>query len=233
MQLRQVITWVTILFSFTFAFSQSGVTPPPGLLIKVHEAGRLLDGQEARLVWLEDVEVSAVERFTSNSSREHLRFSLHVDGQRFGAIFYAFDWTDEDLRRLQTGRVSLIGLWETFQGEPSFVAKWAEASDGAYLSSGNHSSTQGSANAHSSSRELVRIANAQTYGVEKFVSKSLRMHVRFGFTLDGDPRSFDGVIYEGVWSSSLLDSLRQGTATLVGYWDEFQDSPSFVLERVE
>ncbi|MBA3891778.1 MAG: hypothetical protein H0X64_14750 [Gemmatimonadaceae bacterium] len=195
-------------------------------MIKVVQAGRLLEGQEGRLVWIENVIVTPPTIATSQAGRRHLRFRLAVDGGSYDSIMYAFDWSDVDRDRLATGRVHLLGFWDTFQGASSFVTKWVEEVDGPY-----GTTAHAPAPAHPGS-PLVMIADARTSGVEKFVSSSLRMHARFSFSVPGDASTYAGIVYEGVWTSDLLDRLRSGRADLIGRWDTSEAEPYLVLERV-
>lgn len=214
------------LLSWAIAWAQPGVAAPAGLAIKVAEAGRLLDGQHDRLVWIEDVRVSGLELYESQAGRRHLRFVATISGQPYAAIQYEGDWTDADRTRLTSGRAHLLGVWDEFRGEPSLVVKWVEEVGGVY----DVASVEQPAN---SPGVYVRIDGARPFEVEKFVSRTLRMHARFQFTVDGaGADAYSGIVYEGTWTSELLDRLRSGQAVLIGYWDTSAQEPFFVVSEV-
>ena len=231
---RQGLAWsvrYTVLSSLLLAtstgFAQPGNAPPPGLLIKAETAGQIQTAQEAALVYLDNVEVIDVQRLESSSGRTHLTFNVVVAEGRYAAIMYDGDWNETDEARLNTGKVSLLGEWDEYQGAPSFITKWVEAevapADSEALA----------VDKAPKERDLVLIEGAAISQVTKFVSRSLKMHVRFVLQASGDGRELTGIVYEGNWSSDMLEVLRSGTANLVGYWDEYQGAPSFVLEKLE
>jgi len=224
-------TIVLLLALGGVAFGQPGVPPPPGLLVKVQQSGRILDGQAPDLVWLENVGVEDLEAFTSQADRTHLRFEIVRAGERYSAIMYAFDWGEVDRNRLASGRVHLVGLWDEYRGEPSFVAKWVEVD--AEDADATDFDSEGSVAEAPSPRTLVRIADARPVNVEKFVSRALRMHARFTFMVPDDPATYEGIVYEGDWDTELLDVLRSGYATMIGYWNTDGDEPFFVVQRVD
>jgi hypothetical protein len=216
------------LFVSASALAQPGEVPPPGLLIKVETSGRLQDGQETDLVYLEGVGISDLQRFESSAGRTHLTFTVDVGGEQFSAIMYGGDWGDAEEARLGSGTVSLLGLWDEYNGAPSLTTKWVEGAD-ENLAETEEAPTDEVQEEH----DLVLIEGAMVSDVTKFVSKSLKMHVRFVLQAPGDDRSLSGIAYEGSWNSDMLETLRSGTANLVGYWDEYQGSPSFVLLKLE
>lgn len=136
---------------------------------------------------------------------------------------YGGDWGDAEEALLSSGRVNLVGLWGEYNSAPSLTTKWVEAAP-AEPAAGNEARQD---------HDLVFIEGAAVSQVTKFVSRSLKMHVRFVLQAPGDVRELQGVAYEGTWNSDMLETLRSGTANLVGYWDEYQDAPSFVLLRLE
>jgi len=214
---------LAVLLGSTLA--QPGSGPPEGLVIKVAESGRLSAAQLPRLVWIENARASRTDVFTSGAGRRHLRFSATIEGSTYAAIMYDGDWTNVDRERLDSGAVHLLGLWDTFQGEPSLVVKWVETLDGSYA--------LGALPSRPPNAPTVRIESARTSGVDKFVSSTLRMHARFTFTVDGQDTAYHGIVYEGVWTTALLDRLRIGSSHLIGYWDERNDAPFFVVTEVE
>lgn len=224
-------TIVLLLALGGVALGQPGAPPPPGLLVKVQQSGRILDGQAPDLVWLEGVGVEDLETFTSQADRTHLRFQIVPAGERYSAIMYAFDWGEADRDRLASGRVGLVGLWDEYRGEPSFVVKWVEAD--AEDADAPDTASEGTVDVTPPSRTLVRIDDARPANVDKFVSRALRMHARFTFTVTDDPATYEGIVYEGDWDTELLDVLRSGQATMTGYWNSDGDEPFFVVQRVD
>jgi hypothetical protein len=90
-----------------------------GLLIKVETSERLQAGQVPELVYLEDVEVSDLQPFESNSGRTHLTFAIDVSGERFSAIMYDGDWGNAEEVLFSSGTVNPVGLWDEYNGATS------------------------------------------------------------------------------------------------------------------
>lgn len=230
--LKRTLRALTLLAAAA-ALAQPGNAPPPGLLIKVETAGRLQAGQAEDLVYVENVAVSELQRFESSSGRTHLTFTFDVGGERFAAIMYEGDWSEAEEERLGSGTVSLIGLWDEYRGAPSLTTKWVEGAEDVAARSAAPATAEATADAAQDHRELILIEGAAVSQVEKFVSRATKMHVRFVLQAPGDERAFQGIVYEGSWNSDTLAVLRSGTANLVGYWDDYQGEPSFVLTKLE
>ncbi len=210
----------------SFGLAQPGSPPPLGLVLKIETAQRLRQGQLEKLVWIERATAKRVEVFTSRSGRTHVRFDFEANGEWFSAIMFAGEWTETEVSLLRSQEVSLIGLWDRYGGAHSLVTKWVTLANA-------YADPYETAQAVDRERDMVSIENAHTYDITKFVSRSTRMHARFKFRVAGRSDEFSGIVYEGVWNTDLLDRLRSGTANLVGYWEEYQGEPSFVLRAVE
>ncbi len=217
-----------LLITASASYAQPGSTPPPDLLIRAETAGRIQPGQEAALVYLENVDIVELQRFDSSSGRTHLTFDVVAAENRYAAIMYDGDWNEVDETQLNAGTANLIGEWDEHQGLPSFTTKWVETAEVAPAEP-----TATAANEAPEERDLVLIENAGIAQVTKFVSRSQKTHVRFMLQAPGDDRELGGIVYGGNWDSDMLAVLRSGTANLVGYWDEYQGAPSFVLEKLE
>jgi hypothetical protein len=213
-----------ILFAFLtlwgIGYALPGVQVSPEMVLAVED--RLREGQDQRLVLVQNAAIDGVNAYRSQAGKTHYRFLLSSEGSSYSAIMFEGDWTEEEVAILRSGRADLIGFWETFQGAPSFTTKLV------FASAGEAPSEQ-----PDRTREYVRVEAESIGGVEPFVSKAQKMHVRFTFSVSGYPGPFEGVVYEGDWDNDLLSTLRSGRATMIGYWDEYQDEPYFVLTRVE
>lgn len=78
---------------------------------------------------------------------------------------------------------------------------------------------------------LVEIRQARITQVEKFISRSKKTHFRFEFVVN--QKTYRGIMFEGDWNSDHVARLRSGKATLIGYWDTYQGTPSFVAKTVK
>lgn len=228
MSLGRLVFFAVSLAVNTSGLAQPGNTPPPGLMIKIEASGRLLDGQVAELVYLTDATITDLQNFESSNGRTHLSFTVTIGGESYSAIMYGGDWGETDEVRLTSGVVDLVGLWDEYNGASSFVAKWVEG-EGDVQTNALVASEVAGLNAP----DLVLVEGATITDVNKFVSASLKMHVRFLLKAPDDNRTFAGIAYEGDWNSDTLAVLRSGSANLVGYWDEYQGEPSFVLRGLE
>lgn len=63
----------------------------------------------------------SVEKFVSKSQKTHVRFQFEVDSKRFYGVMCEGDWNSDALNALRSGRVSLTGAWDKFNGNDSFV----------------------------------------------------------------------------------------------------------------
>ena len=221
--LRFLFVILLLLVGCVLAAGLPGESPPPDLVNQIQP--RLRAGQAESLVFIQNVETSAVASFTSGAGRNHYRYNFTVDDAAYSAIFFEGDWTENEIASLETGTATLVGFWDTFQNQPSFVTKLVIPS---VLATGEHESE-----ARQLQRPLIRIDDAQTNDIEKFVSRAQRTHVRFSFDVEGYPQGFRGIVYEGDWNSYLLNVLRSGSADMIGYWDEYAGEPFFVLVRLE
>lgn len=224
---RYLVVLATTLVVTMPVFALPGNAPPDGLLSKLETSGRLRDGQETELVYLNGVQVSDLQRFGSNKGRTHLTFTITIGDTTYPGIMYDGEWVEVDESRLNTGTVALIGLWDEYDGAPSFTTKWVENPEDAQVA---ETRAEGKVKDR---EDLVLLERTKVSEVSKFVSSSLKMHVRFLLQAQGDDRIFQGVAYEGDWNADTLAALRYGSANLVGYWDEFQGEPSFVLQGLE
>ncbi|MDL2345710.1 hypothetical protein QOL99_16375 [Deinococcus sp. MIMF12] len=182
---------------------------------------KLRSGEASRLVLIRGAQISSLEQFQSKAGLTHLRFRLSSGGRSYSAIAYQNDWTPAMRQSLESGRVDAAGVWDTFQGAPSFTLKHAVAAG-----------TQGAASPNSTSAELLRIRGAViTPGsVQKFTARSQARHVTYTFVAEG--KTYQGVMYAGTWNSAALDQLRGGRATLYGRWGTFENRPNFITTRV-
>lgn len=114
----------------------------------------------------------------------------------------------------------------------SFAWALPEAASSGFARAGearNYPSAQSApATSDSESRPLVEIRQAAITKVEKFISRSKKIHIRFEFKVSG--KTYKGIFFEGDWNSDHLAALRYGKATLIGYWDTYMGSPSFVAK---
>lgn len=178
-----------------------------------------------RLVLIRGVQISGVEDFKSKSGLTHLRFRLTSGSTTYTAIAYQNDWTPEIRRALQSGRVDVAGLWDTFQGVPSFTLKHA-------LVAGRPAPASTPAPRDTSTGALLRIRDAfvPPGNVQKITSRAQARHVTFTFLVGN--KSYQGVMYAGTWNSAALDLLRGGRVTLYGRWGTFEGRPNFITTRV-
>jgi hypothetical protein len=219
-----------------FCFALPGGQPPAEVLSRAIATGRVSQNEQARLRWIPSAHAEQVEVFTSSTGRTHVRFLL-VNGEReaYRAIMYQGDWTPEDKALLEGGAVGLLGYWESYRGEPSFVAVWltpAEAVTGATAQASPPASAapRPSTTPAKPQPTLLQIRQASVSKVEKFISQSKKIHIRFEFVVNG--KRYRGIMFEGDWNTDYLNRLRSGKATLIGYWDTYEGSPSFVTKRV-
>ncbi|WP_188904856.1 hypothetical protein [Deinococcus aerophilus] len=175
----------------------------------------LRSNEEGRLVLIRGAQTSGVETYKSKSGLTHLRFRLTSGGASYAAIAYENQWTPALRRALEAGRVDAAGVWETFQGAPSFTLKYVVAP----LSTATTTAA----------RNLLRIRDA--FVPEGSVQKITRaQNVTFTFLVGSE--IYQGVMYAGSWNSAALDLLLSGRVTLYGHWETFEGRPSFVTTRV-
>ncbi|HEX2864340.1 MAG TPA: hypothetical protein VHN99_07205 [Deinococcales bacterium] len=67
--------------------------------------------------------ITNVETFTSQAGKKHLRFRLTVSGKSYAAIIYEGNWDAAMLARLKTGRATLIGYWDKYGNDDSFIVR--------------------------------------------------------------------------------------------------------------
>jgi len=103
------------------ALALPGITPPPELIYEIQP--RLRKGQAEALVLVQDALIEQLHTFKSAAGLTHLRFIFTIGPESHSAIMFEPDWTAEERYLLESGRASLVGIWETFQGKPSFTTK--------------------------------------------------------------------------------------------------------------
>lgn len=199
-----------LLLSFPASALPGTSVTPQSLNLNVRSA------QASRLVLLSDAHVSQVEAYRSQSGHEHLKFQITVAGVRYGAIEFDTPYSPAVAAGLQRGPVRLIGVWDSYQGEPSFTVLKV-------LGEPVSSATAGT---------LLRIDDAviSLSSIEKYTSAAHKVHVLYRFKVGTS--SYQGVIYDGDWTSATLATLRSGHATLYGSWSKYRNQPSFVTRRV-
>ncbi|WP_019009575.1 hypothetical protein [Deinococcus aquatilis] len=181
-----------------------------------------LRGDDARnLVVIEGARASGQTLFRSNAGRTHLKFKVAVEGQTYEAIMFDGDWKTADQSQLSAGPVRLVGVWDTFNNQPSLTVKRVLATKTA------------APVVTSVSKPLLKIAGAQINlaSLQKYTSTAQKVHLSYTFNANG--KTYQGVLYAGSWSTPVLAVLRSGRATLYGRWSTFDGKPNFVTERVE
>lgn len=176
----------------------------------------------SRLVLLRNAAITNLEDFTSASGRRNLRLTITVAGTPYAAVAYQGEWTPALRAALASGQADVAGVWATFQDAPSFTVKFA-------VPAGRVAAPK----TDTASAPLLRIRDARVTpgSVRKFVAQSQATHVTYTFTVGG--KAYQGVVYAGVWNSSVLTRPRSGNATLYGRWGTFEGKPNFVTTRVE
>lgn len=174
-----------------------------------------------KFVFVNNVKASAVEPFTSSKGRKHLRFQMTVAGSTYPAVMFEGDWKPADQVNLQKGNVHLAGVWGKFDDKPSFTAMRVFTS-----------LIKPDANAPKVTPTLM-IRNVQVHipSVTQFTSTSKKVHLTFSFVTEG--KNYQGVVYDGNWTSETAKMLKSGRANLYGTWAEYNGKPSFVTEKVE
>lgn len=175
--------------------------------------------ERRRLVYINNVKVSNVEAFTSNSGKKHLRFRLTANGATYGGIIFAGDWTPADQTLLQRRTAHLLGVWGEFDGQPSFTAMRVFGSPIV-------------PNAKAPREQTVQIRDVQvlTPTVAPYRSAAGKQHLTFSFVVNS--KTYQAVAYDGDWTADTARLLRAGRATLYGSWAEYRGKPSFVVNRV-
>lgn len=222
--LRTAFLMFVYLVLSTFVYALPGAQAPQALINQI--SSRLRYGEAEKLVFVENADVRHVEAFTSQAENRHYSYLFTISHVTYAAIFFEGDWTTEQTALLESGNVNLVGWWDVYQGEPSFVTKLV-------LPSSAPENINTEASAASSEEKLLKIEDAAIDDLEKFVSKARKMHVRFTFTVPGYAEIYEGIVYEGDWNTDILDVLRSGQATLIGYWDSYEGEPFFVMLRVK
>lgn len=216
-----MLKFLTVALSLTATLP--GVPTTPAQLGTTLNLGR---SEAGRLVLIRGAQISGLEQFQSKAGLTHLRFRISAGGASYSAIAYQNDWTPAMRRALESGRVDVAGVWDTFQGAPSFTLKHAVLTGAQAAAPANTTSSTGA------SRDLLRIRSAAiTPGsVQKFTARSQARHVSYSFMVDG--KSYQGVMYAGTWNSAALEQLRSGRATLYGRWGTFEGRPNFITTQV-
>ena len=216
-----MLTFLTVALSLTTTLPGT-----PLSAVQLDATIKLSSDEARRLVLIRGAQISGLEQFQSKAGLTHLRFRVLAGGASYSAIAYQNDWTPATRRALESGHVDAVGVWNTFQGAPSFTLKSAVL---AKAQAAVPTNTVSSTNAP---RDLLRIRGAViTPGsVQKFTAKSQAQHVSYTFVAEG--KTYQGVLYAGTWNSAALDQLRSGRATLYGRWGTFEGRPNFVTTRV-
>lgn len=220
--MKLLISWLLGL-TLGIAAELPGVTPPSELLESIAQEANLTPDELSGYLWVTGVEVKQVQRFISAAGKEHIRFLMFFQGKPYSAIMYEGDWTEKDFQNLKSGQVGLLGAWDLFRGQPSFEVKYVRPLHGSPANSPTSPTS-------TAKKPLVQIRGAKVSAVEKYISSSQRQHVRYQFLVNG--KTYWGIAFAGDWNSDMLQLLRSGTVTLIGYWDEFEGQPSFVTTKV-
>lgn len=211
---------LTLLSFNAFAFPGRSTTPQAlGLSLTLRPA------EQAQLVLLEHARISGVEAFHSRSGKDHLRFRIAVEGASYAAIEFDTPYTQSLAAQLQTGPVRLVGVWSSYQGQPSFTVMKV-------LPQTPPVSTVRSQTGEAPAGALLRIdaATISVSSIEKYTSAAHKVHVLYSFTVGA--KNYRGILYDGTWTSKTLATLRSGHATLYGSWSTYRDQPSFVTTQV-
>lgn len=185
----------------------------PSLLMRADE--------RSKLVYINNAQISNVEVFTSKSGNQHLRFNLKADNTTYSGIFFDGDWKKSDQALLSKGKASLLGIWGSFDGKPSFTAMYVAGSP-----------IKPDPKVSNTPKLLfIRDAKVNPATVDQFKSSNNKLHITFTFQANG--KSYQGIVFEGIKDESTAKLLRSGRVTLYGTWSEYKNKPSFVVERVE
>ena len=213
---------VLAFFSLNASALPGNTTTPQALGLNL----ALRPEEQSQLVVIENARVSKVEAFRSQAGRDHLRFQISTDGESYPAIKFNTSYTQATAQALEGGPVRLVGIWSSYRGEPSFTVMKVLAQAAVRPVAGNQ------ATGNVPAGTLLRIDSAviTVASIEKYTSAAHKVHVLYNFKVGA--KAYQGVLYDGDWTSKTLNVLRSGHATLYGTWSEYRSQPSFVTKRV-
>lgn len=213
------------VFALLFGLLVTSASALPGQATTPQAAGvtnLLLRSDEARkLVFINNVQILDFSPFTSQAGKKHLRFKMSVGGVSYNAVMFEGDWRPQDQAILKKGKAHLLGVWGAFDGKPSFTA----------LRAVSQPITHNPKAAKAPATLVIRNAQILTATVSQFESASKKQHITFSFVTQG--KTYQGIVYEGDRSEDTAKLLRSGKVNLYGKWSEYNNKPSFVIERVE
>lgn len=228
---------IVLAFVLNHALALPGVPPPTEALSQAVSSGRIARSEAPRMTWVAPAKARGTEVFVSSANKTHLRFTLETAaGESFAAIMYEGDWNGEDRARLDGRELGFLGYWDTYRGQPSFVAVWLGAPLMAPAAPQAERPAQtGVAQPQAPAQQapppaLLQIEGAAVSKVEKFVSRDKKTHIRFQFVVGS--KTYRGMILERDWTSDHLARLRSGRATLIGYWEPYEGVQTFMTKQV-
>lgn len=130
-----LLAGILMIPSGSIALARAGTStenllpPGPGYLQRssseaVQSAPTSTDSEtRPELVEIRQARITKVEKFFSRSKKTHFRFEFVVNQKAYRGIMFEGDWNSDHVARLRSGKATLIGYWDTYQGNPSFVAK--------------------------------------------------------------------------------------------------------------